>query len=148
MIQTPVGARCRDCARLRKPPTYDPSLLDYLRGAAGALGVALAGGLVITFLFGGRPLPGILGILIMAGLGYAVGEVTTRVSRRRRGTNMGIVAAVAVPLGLILAGAAHWLLQGAALFLALTVAAATVLIPIWSLLGIVVGAIVAFSRLR
>ncbi len=148
MIQTPVGSRCRDCARLRKPPTYDPSLLEYLRGAGGALAVAFAGGFLISLLFGGRPLPGIFGLLIMAGLGYAVGETATRVSRRRRGTGMGIVAALAVPLGLILAGTAHWMLQGANPILAFTVASATVAIPIWSMLGIVVGAVIAFSRLR
>jgi hypothetical protein len=110
--------------------------------------VAFAGGLMISFMFGGRPLPGFFGLLILAGLGYAVGEAATRVSRRRRGTGMGIVAALALPLGLILGGAAHWMLQGADAVLAFTFASATVAISIWSLLGIVVGAVVAFSRLR
>ena len=148
MVQTPVGSRCRDCARIRKPPTYDPTYLDLLRGTAGALAVAFGGGLVISFLFGGRPLPGIFGILILAGIGYAVGEATTRAARRRRGTIMGTIAAIAVPLGIILAGTAHWMLQGANPVLALTFAAYAATVQIWSLLGIVVGAIVAYSRLR
>jgi hypothetical protein len=148
MIQTPVGSRCRDCARMRKPPTYNPTILDYLRGAAGALAVAFGGGFLISLLFGGRPMSGVLALLVMGGLGYLVGEATTRVARRRRGTSMGIIAAIAVPLGLILANTAHWMLQGANPVLAFSVASATVAIPIWSLLGIVVGAVVAFSRLR
>src|SRR5262249_4895165 len=109
---------------------------------------AFGGGFLIALLFGGRPMSGILALVVMGGLGYLVGEATTRAARRRRGTEMGIIAAVAVPLGLILANAAHWMMQGAPLTLAVTVASATVAIPIWSLIGIVVGAVVAFSRLR
>jgi len=148
MIQTPVGSRCRECARLRRPPLYDPSPLDYARGVAGGLGTAFLAGLLLTFVLAGLPMGGFIGIFVMAGVGYLVGEATTRVARRRRGTGMGTVAAVAVPLGLILARAVLFMSRGADPFVALAAASTSLAFPIWGLLGVIVGAAVAFSRLR
>src|SRR3954465_11602507 len=50
LIQTPVGARCRDCAQLRKLPMFQVGPVDYLRGAGGGLAAAIGGGLALTFL--------------------------------------------------------------------------------------------------
>src|ERR671934_474471 len=50
LIQTPVGARCRSCARLRRLPIYDVGPRFLLRGAAGGLIAAIAGGSVVTLL--------------------------------------------------------------------------------------------------
>jgi hypothetical protein len=93
-------------------------------------------------------LGGIIGIIAMAGVGYLVGEAATRVARRRRGRGLGIVAALAVPLGLVAARATYYAYLGADPVIAFTLASATLAIPIWNLLGVVVGAFVAFSRLR
>ena len=37
LIQTLVGARCRDCAQLRKLPMFDVRPLDYPRAIGGGL---------------------------------------------------------------------------------------------------------------
>ena len=44
LVQTPVGARCSDCARLHKLPTYHVSTQYYLRAMGSGLGMAIACG--------------------------------------------------------------------------------------------------------
>ena len=95
MVQTPVGARCRDCARLYKLPTYRVSTLYYLRAAGTALGMAIVCGIVwgvvgefVRFF--------LLGLLLAAGTGYAIGEVVGLSVNRKRGTGLAIIAGIAV----------------------------------------------------
>ena len=45
MVQTPVGARCRECARVKKLPTFTVSGSYYLRGIGAALGMGIVMGL-------------------------------------------------------------------------------------------------------
>ena len=49
MVQTPVGTRCRECARLNKAPTFRVSGWYYLRASGTALGLAVVVGLVWSF---------------------------------------------------------------------------------------------------
>ena len=77
MVQTPVGARCRDCAKLSKLPTYRVSKMYYLRAASAALGMAIVGGIIwgiiegfiTSFFFG------FFSLILAAGVGYAIGEI-------------------------------------------------------------------------
>lgn len=97
MVQTPVGARCPDCAKLYKLPTYRVSAKYYLRAAGTALGMAIvcgiAWGLVISLV------PSIyLNLLLAAGVGYAIGEVVSLSVNRKRGTGLAIVGGIAVPI--------------------------------------------------
>src|SRR6478672_1827075 len=48
MIQTPVGARCRQCAQLRKLPMFELRPLDYLKAIGAALGASIACGVVLA----------------------------------------------------------------------------------------------------
>src|SRR5438067_13018478 len=50
MVQTPVGARCRDCANLRRPVLYTVSPLLLARAAGAALGLAVVIGLLWAWL--------------------------------------------------------------------------------------------------
>src|SRR3990172_507287 len=73
LVHTPVGARCRQCANIRRLPMYYISLGALLRG----LGAALATGVVLGGLWGlllpfGTPF--FYGLLLGLGLGYAIGE--------------------------------------------------------------------------
>src|SRR5712691_8856976 len=68
LIQTPVGARCRSCARLRRLPIYDVSPRFLARGAAAGLAAALAGGVVVQLV----PKFGLFGLLIIGAL-YGAG---------------------------------------------------------------------------
>ena len=44
LVQTPVGARCSDCAKLRKLPVYRVSTQYYLRAIGTGLGMAVVCG--------------------------------------------------------------------------------------------------------
>ena len=74
LVHTPVGARCRECANVRRLPTYSISAQIMARAAAAAAaGGAVLGGLwAVLFPFG---LGFYFGLFLGAGLGYAVGEV-------------------------------------------------------------------------
>jgi hypothetical protein len=106
MVHTPVGARCRECANVRRIPTYNVSSAILLRGigsaAAGGLAVGVAWAffnLVTYFLYGA-----------LAGLaiGYAIGEIVSLSTNRRAGPPLqamavgGVVLAFVVRLGLLL----------------------------------------------
>ncbi len=101
MVQTPVGARCPDCAKLYKLPTYRVSAGYYLRAIGAALGIAVIAGIVwglinfiIPFFF--------FNFLLAAGVGYAIGEVVSRSVNRKRGRGLAIVAGVAVAISYLI----------------------------------------------
>lgn len=84
LIQTPVGARCRDCARLSKNPIYTLTTQGKLRAGGAALigGVAmgLIWGLVLyQFSFG------LFSIFLGIGLGWAFTKAMDFATGRKRG---------------------------------------------------------------
>jgi hypothetical protein len=95
MVQTPVGARCPQCARLYKLPTYRVSTLYYLRAVGTALGMALITGVIWRFVNQFIPFF-YLNLLIGAGVGYAIGEVTGLAVNRKRGRGLAAVAGTGV----------------------------------------------------
>jgi hypothetical protein len=147
MIQSPVGARCRACAQIRKLPMFVLSPADYLKAIGTALGASIVCGAVVALALHLAPFLGILRFFLMAGLGYAVAEAMLRFTRKR-GTVVGAIAGIAVVIGVIVGQALFFLVGGADPVLAFMVATATAILPIWSLLGVVVAAAVAFSRVR
>ena len=71
MIQTPVGARCRECARVTKLPTFDVGPSHYLRASiAGGL-VAVVAGTIWSVVPHGIPF---LPWLLAMATGHLVGE--------------------------------------------------------------------------
>lgn len=103
MIQTPVGSRCRDCARVRRSPVFDVSTRQYLLAALAAVGMGVILGVVGSILrleFGRFPF--VTGILA-AGVGYIVGEVVSRVTNRKRGLGLSIIAAAGVAIAFAVA---------------------------------------------
>ncbi len=98
LVQTPVGARCRDCAKLYRLPTYRLAAVDYLKAAGTALVVAIVVGLawgfitnLVSFIY--------LNLLLAAGAGYAIGEVTGLAVNRKRGPWLAAVGGLAVVIG-------------------------------------------------
>jgi len=107
MVQTLVGARCPDCAKLAKLPTYRVSTKYYLRAAGTALGMAIvcgiAWGLVRSFV------PFILfNLLLAAGVGYAIGEVVSLSVNRKRGTGLAVVGGMAVVISYLVSIFSPW----------------------------------------
>jgi hypothetical protein len=105
LVQTPVGARCRECARLNKLPTYHLSGLYYLRAAGTALGLSIVIGLVWGFLhpyLGGYSL--IISVAFGYGVGYVIAELTGLAVNRKRGRWLAVIGAVAVVICFITSG--------------------------------------------
>ena len=92
LVHTPVGARCRQCANVRRLPTYNiPAQIMVRAGAAAAVGGAVLGGLwAVLFPFG---LGFYFGLFLGAGLGYAVGEVVSIAANRKAGPPLQVLAA-------------------------------------------------------
>lgn len=84
MLQTPVGARCRDCARISRSPIYTLSTAHYARAAAASV----IGGVVMGLVWALVLLPfsfGFLSIFLGAGLGYAFTRILDVATGRKRG---------------------------------------------------------------
>ena len=135
MVQTPVGARCPDCARLYKLPTFRVTTRYYLRAAGAALGMAVITGIVwwllqgfLQFLF--------LNLLLAAGAGYAIGEVVSLSVNRKRGPWLASIAGI----GVVMSYLVNILLWGGfsfgLVYIALSIAA------------LVLGIYIAATRLR
>jgi hypothetical protein len=94
LVHTPVGARCRGCANIRRLPTYNISAQFMLRGLAGAaVSGAVLGGLWAIIPFGAGFY---FGLFVGLGLGYAVGEVVSVAANRKAGPPLQVVAALGV----------------------------------------------------
>jgi hypothetical protein len=135
MVQTPVGARCRDCAGLYKLPTYRVSSVYYLRAIGTALGMAVAVGLAwgllanfVHFIF--------LNLIIAAGVGYAIAEVTGLAINKKRGTGLAVIGGIAVALSYVVSILTFGHIPYGALAI------------VFDLAGIGVGVYAAVSRLR
>jgi hypothetical protein len=134
LVITPVGARCRDCARLRRLPTYQLGTTFTLRGLGAALATGAAAGALWAFLFPYR-LDAFIGLFLGLGLGYVVGESVSWAANRKRGLVLQGLAVV----GVLLAYAVRNLVEGAAIFQANDVLGYVV---------IAVAAFIAIGRLR
>ena len=95
LVQTPVGSRCRDCAKLYKLPTFRISPAYYLRAGGAALGIAVVIGLAWGFVTGLFSFI-YLNLILAAGVGYAIGEVTSLAVNRKRGIWLAVIGSIAV----------------------------------------------------
>ena len=95
LVQTPVGARCPDCAKLYKLPTFRVTTRYYLRAAGTALGMAIACGLIWGLIIGSFHIV-YLNFLLAPGVGYAIGEVVSLSVNRKRGTSLAVIAGIGV----------------------------------------------------
>lgn len=96
MVQTPVGARCRQCANVRRIPTYQLGSGTLARGIVGALSAGAAVG-VAWWLF--NPLTGIFfGVLMGLAVGYVTGELVAVSVNRKAGPPLQAIAVGAVLL--------------------------------------------------
>ncbi len=101
MVHAPVGVRCPDCGKSRPAPTFDVSTPFLLRGIGAGLGVAIGGGMLVSFISLLLPTP-FLTALLIAALGYGVGEMISVATNRKRGARLRVVAVVSVLLGFML----------------------------------------------
>ncbi len=98
LIQSPVGARCPDCARVVRSPIYTLSASGYARAAAAAV----IGGLVIGVIWTSVLLPfqfGFFSIFLGAGLSFVFTAAIDFATGKKRGP---AVVAFAI-LGMVIA---------------------------------------------
>ena len=107
LVETPVGARCQDCARLQKLPTFQVTKRYYLRAILTAVGLAFALGAAWWVI---RTVMGIpyFNFLLAAGFGYAIGEVVGRSVNRKRSRGLALIAGTGVVLSFIISIFPPW----------------------------------------
>lgn len=86
LVQTPVGARCRDCARISRSPIYTLSGVYIARAIGASLVGGIAMGLVWGYLNRQAPVAGFISFFVGAGLGYAFTKAMDFATNRKRGT--------------------------------------------------------------
>lgn len=149
LIQTPVGSRCRDCAQLRRLPMYEVRPVHYLRGMAAGLAAGVGAALVMVLLQTNIRVFGIFGLLMVAAVGYVVGEAISRATRGKRSLPLACIAALCVPLGMIGGWTVYLMTLGAAPAGALMFGTLQVFgTSLWNLLSLGFGAAIAFFRVR
>jgi hypothetical protein len=98
LVQTPVGARCRDCANITRLPTFNVTPEFFARG----MGAAIVSGAVVGGLWAlvvGDARVGIFFTLFIGlGIGWALSEAVSRAANRRRGLGLQICAVLGVAL--------------------------------------------------
>ena len=103
LVHTPVGARCPDCAQLRRLPIYNLAPVTYLRAvAAGTLLAGVTGGLWGLLFFQLFHIP-FLPWVATIGVGYLVGEGISVAVNRKRGRNLQIIAGACMVLSYVVA---------------------------------------------
>ncbi len=125
-----VGMICRDCARANRSPLYQVKAGSLMLGYAVSFAVAIPAGWLLQSMLG-------FGFFMLWGAflyGLLVAEVALRVTGRKRGLQMEIMAGAA-SLGGLLAG---WLLIGKPL----------ALLAGWPVLILVVAFAAALGRIR
>lgn len=137
LVQTPVGARCRDCARADKLPTYAVKPTHYLKAIGAMLGTAIACGFIWAVIDASISFFS-FNIILAGGAGYAIAEVVSRSVNRKRGPVLAVIASFGVIISYVI----------------------TIILPfghffpgfgpgfLFDLLALVVGIVVAVNRLR
>ncbi len=138
LVQTPVGARCRDCAQLYRLPIYRVSTQYYLRAVGTGLGMAIVCGIVWGVVRGVVPFF-YLNFLLAAGAGYAVGEVVSLSVNRKRGTGLAVVAGTAVVISYLVSLLSPW---------GFHLGLINILPLVIDLIALALGIFVAVTRLR
>lgn len=130
LVYTPVGARCPDCARVRRSPIYQVGARYFAQAVLAGLAVGVGGGLLLQAL---ARAAGLFAFLVYVIYGGVMAEAVSWAANRKRGPVLQWIAAMAIVLGqgLTLVGAALAALAGrptplivALLYVAIAVASA------------------------
>ncbi|MBI2866358.1 MAG: hypothetical protein HYX99_03240 [Chloroflexi bacterium] len=116
LVQTPVGARCRSCARVNRLPTFRAGTGHYL--LASVVGIGTAAALGLAWLYAGSLLPiPFLPLVLALGAGYLIGQAVSLSVNRKRGVAFQVIAGASTFLSYSLVSLwAPWLTFGQSLY--------------------------------
>ncbi len=92
LVQTPVGAKCRQCGLARGGVLFSPSPLQALAACGAGLLAGSVVGLGVQWL-------GLFGIFLALAYGPFAGEMIMRAGGRKRGLRMQIIAGAGMGVG-------------------------------------------------
>lgn len=98
LVQTPVGARCRDCANIARLPTMNVTPAFFARGMGAAIVAGALVGVVWAILTGGLGVGLIFSMAIGLGVGWAVSEAISKATNYKRGLGLQICGVLGVAL--------------------------------------------------
>lgn len=133
LVHTPVGARCPQCAEVKRLPVFEVRDRHYLVASAVGLGVAVAFSFLWFALW--RVIGGAFGfysLLLFVLMGYAIGELISLSVNRKRGPWLQAIAAVSALVGFGLALGLHAFLS----------------LGLYGLIALAAAVYLAVSRLR
>jgi len=138
VVQTPVGARCPECAAMKRLPVYEVSVLLYARAVAAGLISASVLGTIWPFI----PSLYILWLLIGVGIGYAIGEVVSFSVNRKRGLGLQAIAGTSMIASYIIRSLIESLVKTPHIgFL-------DSFVDVYGLIALALGIVLAVSRVR
>ena len=139
MVQSPVGARCPDCAKLTKIPTYRVSSSFYLRAVVAGLVSAVVTGIVWGIIESYLPFR-FFSLIIAAGIGYLIGEAISRSVNRKRGTTLAAIGVFSVAVSFVVTYLADYIMVGYINYGTYRI--------IFTLVSIAIGGYIVVTRLR
>jgi hypothetical protein len=144
MVQTPVGARCPDCAKLYKLPTYRVSTKHYLSAAGVGLGMAIICGVAWGVIEWATPFFSI-NLLLAPSAGYGIGEIISLSVNRKRAWGLATISGIAVAISYITSLWFISFLSGVSFSRVLPLGYFNL---VYNLIALALGIFIAVSRLR
>lgn len=141
LVETPVGARCRKCANVKRLPTYNITPAQYAGAIAAGMAIAVPVGVAWAVLRVVIDIPffGLMtALLLAAAAAYVIAEVVSRVINRKRGTPLQVIASVCFILSYLVSNV--WLTGGHLAFFGY--------FDLLDILIVIVGIVIAAGRLR
>jgi hypothetical protein len=129
-----VGARCPKCAAVKRLPVYSITTISYIKAVFAGLAAASALGAIWPFI----PFGGFVWLIIAAGIGYAIGEIVSISANKKRGTGLQVIAGISMVVSYLVRS----------LLDAPLAEFTSSLLSVYGLIALVLGIIVAVSRLR
>jgi hypothetical protein len=129
-----VGARCPDCAAVKRLPVYQVPATSYAKAGAAGLAVGSALGAVWPFI----PLGGFFSLIIAIGIGYAIGEVISLAVNRKQGRGLQLIAGLSMIISYLVRTAID---APPAPFI-------DSFLTVYGLIAVFLGVVVAVGRLR
>jgi hypothetical protein len=140
-IPTPVGARCPDCAQVKRFAIMLKPL-ELVRAIAFGVGAAAAGTVLYFFI------PIIGPLISFALIGFVTGEAASVGANRKRVRELAPIAVACLCVGYMVGFVIFALLQGAPFNVELIGLAFVPLRQLFMLGGLLVGALLAWMRAR